>query len=150
MMRFPILEQNVDVGNFTYIPKMQEVRTEYISSISKEKSGHNCYHLSPTVFLPISLPAINKKQLQKLLKGTLVYYQYCFRGKGNEMSSHSMRKKYGTKKLCSSKTGGISFLESSIANLIWNLLQNEQQNIPGVLSQESQAFKKILCLLLYG
>lgn len=87
-MRFTILKQNVDEGNFTYIPKMQVIAAESRLRISMEKSGRNCYHLSQILFLPISLLVINKKQLQRLLKELLVYSQYCFRGKGNEMSSY--------------------------------------------------------------
>lgn len=53
----------------------QIVNTEYALQISMLKSGRNGYHLSSTVSLPISLPAINKKQLCSLLKGIAVFSQ---------------------------------------------------------------------------
>lgn len=117
---------------------MQEVRIEYIFYILMEKSGRNCYHLSHRVSLPISLLAINKKQLQRSLKEILVYSQRCFRGQENEMSSYPTEEEIRYERIIQSRTGGLRFAGLQCSAPMWNLLRNYQGNIFHVLPQKSK------------
>ena len=135
-MRFTILEQNVHAGKSVL---------NIHCTFRWRKTGYNCYHLSQIVFLPISLPAINKKQLRRLLKEILGYSHCCFRGKGNEMSPSPTAEEIWQGRVIQPKTGGHQL--GGIVHLMHNLLQSYQWNIFFVLSQKSKTLE-ILYLLL--
>ena len=135
-MRFTILEQNVHAGKSVL---------NIHCTFHWKKTGHNCYHLSQIVFLPISLPAINKKQLRRLLKEIFCYSHCCFRGKGNEMSPSPIAEEIWQGRVIQPKTGGHQL--AGIVHLMHNLLQSYQWNIFPVLSQKSKTLD-ILYLLL--